>query len=227
MVVTLGHTAGSSYQSHHLWNWNGYPAHLTIKCNILSIAPSLELKQMENTYKAANIINYQSHHLWNWNNKTRDGLMGTTLAINRTISGIETCFKKLTVKQSAKLSIAPSLELKRVIALRPVFSDWSINRTISGIETNFARHSGNFDFILSIAPSLELKLLPWFRGGHLILAINRTISGIETWIVAQQMEERWPYQSHHLWNWNFPLCNFLVKCYKLSIAPSLELKQNW
>ena len=122
------------------------------------------------------------------------------------------------------LSIAPSLELKHCGRGFFIITLITINRTIFGIET-----------------CVEVVPPPTFG------SINRTIFGIETrwgrylWLFA------WSYQSHHLWNWNFVsfngagvCCNFYqshhlwnwnvegndrrIIAWRLSIAPSLELK---
>ncbi len=148
----------------------------------LSIAPSLELKQGDACAEGADLD-----------------------TINRTIFGIETTIVSRFLLKWKFLSIAPSLELKRIFIDR-TFSkskpyqshhlwNWNqipqraagsvgftINRTIFGIETLGHKSLDEMLPYLSIAPSLELKLsrAPFY------------------------CPFVWDYQSHHLWNWN---CN--------------------
>ena len=61
------------------------------------------------------------------------------IAINRTISGIETSVQKKVMTSLLKLSIAPSLELKQDLIEAILARTKPINRTISGIETHFLK----------------------------------------------------------------------------------------
>jgi len=56
--------------------------------------------------------------------------------INRTISGIETEYNAVMLR-NWELSIAPSLELKRIAGAAQTAVIAAINRTISGIETDY------------------------------------------------------------------------------------------
>ena len=120
----------------------------------LSIAPSLELKLI--------IL-------------VITGLV--TLAINRTIFGIETRLCGL---------------------VRGTFN--AINRTIFGIETPDRYRISKVVLILSIAPSLELKRKISGLIREKTAAINRTIFGIETGNHGVFIDFVNRYQSHHLWN---------------------------
>ena len=82
--------------------------------------------------------------------------------------------------RNASLSIAPSLELKLYLSIRPPVLRSSINRTISGIETSFNLWHPLALLLLSIAPSLELKQKRKTMKMNVKQSINRTISGIET-----------------------------------------------
>ena len=99
------------------------------------------------------------------------------MAINRTISGIETRMLK------------PFRNLPG-----------PINRTISGIETEQPQFNRFASVQLSIAPSLELKQTNTGTDTTRAVPINRTISGIETSFSAVMFCTCPPYQSHHLWN---------------------------
>ena len=129
------------------------------------------------------------------------------------------------MKQAFELSIAPSLELKLIIAsqINPI-AVFAINRTISGIETRILVLSDIQKIDLSIAPSLELKHCKARSKTKRCPTINRTISGIETdWhpapttgvlslSIAPSLELK-PWYFVNMSKSNF-----------LSIAPSLELK---
>ena len=169
----------SIYQSHHLWNWNPQNWKRAGSGWRLSIAPSLELKQIYVIINCNFTIFYQSHHLWNWNSKELRRLMEEEYYQSHHLWNWNS-WVNCTVSISA----------------------CTINRTISGIETQNlclfrvegsyyqSHHLWNWNKLaldkragllyLSIAPSLELKL---------------STSSISFWNFGL-------YQSHHLWNWN-------------------------
>ena len=242
-------TARSSepYQSHHLWNWNYCSTMLTDE-QLSSINRTIfGIETWQRRFHRQWSRFYQSHHLWNWNATASRCWPWKIAAINRTIFGIETFFWRI-VLEDVTLSIAPSLELKRgcqaPVSLQYLLSiapSLELKRFPGGKPRRRRRyyqshHLWNWNvwvgwcdgyaLPLSIAPSLELKPFRWQNALWKLLIYQSHHLWNWNGLFPHVHQYGHLYQSHHLWNWNTYAFDCHTQTGRLSIAPSLELKQS-